>query len=74
MLDFGNTILNLALESPEALIPYGVTAPSQLALRKTVDDFNVANPSVTESMSLKSGKLGTKKRPLRLLSLKANLV
>lgn len=46
LVDYGNTIYNLAQESLEALNIYGVSVASQLAFRKAIDDFTVANPSI----------------------------
>jgi hypothetical protein len=46
LVDYGNTIYNMAQESLEELNIYGITAASQLLLRKAIDDFNAANPSV----------------------------
>jgi len=46
LVDYGNTIYTLAQESLEALDIYGITAASQLLLRKAIDDFKAANPSV----------------------------
>jgi hypothetical protein len=46
LVDYGNTIYTLAQESLEALNIYGITADSQLLLRKAIDDFKAASPSV----------------------------
>ena len=46
LVDYGNTIYTLAQESLEALNIYGITADSQLQLRKAIDDFKTANPTV----------------------------
>jgi hypothetical protein len=55
LVDYGNTIYNLAQESLEALNIYGITAASQLLLRKAIDDFKAANPSVKNTaLDLKS--------------------
>lgn len=43
--EYGNTIYNLAQTSLTELAPYLITAASQTALRKAIDDFMIANPT-----------------------------